>query len=242
MSSLRMIDDTPRTGAPATSVAARPRLIAVLSAIFNCFALNGLVVLACLPVVTIPASLRAGMIALDRWRGADDDRVARVFGDALIATRWRTVTAATGVPIAGALLAGLETQYFAAARGPADAICLGLGICALLICLASVGYAIVLSARYPEMGPVAVWSASVSLAVRHAVGASALLIAELGLLGALLARDPALTVVCVPLGLLALVRTTAGRPIDRAARLAAGAPNEPRPAARNLDSGEMAGR
>ena len=234
MSSLRLIDDTQRAGARATPAGSRPRLLAVLSAIFNCFALNGLVLLACLPIVTIPASLRAGMVALERWRDADDDRVARVFCDALLATRWRAVTAAIGAPIAAALLAGLEVQYFAGARTVADGMCLGLGACALLICLPSVGYAIVLVARYREMRPLAVWSASVSLAVGHACGATALLISEIGLLGALLARDPALTVVCVPLGLLALVRATAGGPIARAVA-AAPTVSEPPAGTRNHD-------
>jgi hypothetical protein len=225
MSSLRMLEDALRAGAPAP--AGRPRLIALLSVVFNCFALNGLVVLACLPIVTVPAALRAGLIALDRWREADDDRVARVFGDALVVTRWRAVTAAIGAPLAAALLAGLEVQYFAGARTPADAICLGLGAGALLICTASVGYAIVLSARHPQLPALAVWSAAASLAVRRAFGPSALLVAEIGLLGAVLARDPALTVVCVPLALLALVRATAGSAVDQAVAMSSDGPPPP---------------
>ena len=209
--------DHPRaTVATAASGRAPARVTGVLTTIFNCFALNAALVLACLPVVTIPVALRAAVVTLDRWRADGEDRVVVEFMLTLRASRLRSTTASVGIPIVAALLALGEIRFFASAHTAAKWPGVALSADGLLLSLASAGYAVVLAARCSGLPPTTIWWASASLTVRNLIGASPLLVAEIAVVAVVLLRDPALVVVCVPLGLVALIRHTAGRPVETA--------------------------
>jgi hypothetical protein len=93
-------------------------VLAVLAAIFNVMALNGVLVIACLPILTAPAALRAAMVATDGWRSEGDDRVVRQFIASLRAGRfWRT-TLTVGAPLVAATLAAEGVIYFSRAADP----------------------------------------------------------------------------------------------------------------------------
>ena len=208
----------PVRSAPATTAGGRVplRVTGVLTTVFNCFALNAALVIACLPVVTIPVALRAAVVTLDRWRADGEDRVVREFILTLRASRVRSMTAAIGVPIMGALLGLGEIRFFLSAHTAARWPCVALSADGLMLSLASVGYALVLDARRSDLAPSTIWWASVSLTVRNLIGASPLLVTEIAVFALILLRDASLVVVCVPLGLVALIRHTAGRPVDAA--------------------------
>ena len=77
----------PAREAPRAPNAARLQVMAVLSAIFNCLALNLALLVACLPIVTVPVAFQAGIVALDRWRNEGEDRLVREFVAALARLR-----------------------------------------------------------------------------------------------------------------------------------------------------------
>lgn len=192
------------------------RVTAVLTVVFNVMALNGALVIACLPIITAPAALQSAMVAIDAWRSGGDDRVVRRFLFALRTRRfWRT-TLTVGVPLVAAALAVEEVIYFSRAATAGNAVGIGLGVAGLLLALASAGYVLVLGARQPGLPPTDVWFVAVSLVARNLLVASPLLASELvaGLL--VLTRDPSLAVIGIPVGLLALVHRTALRGIERA--------------------------
>jgi hypothetical protein len=195
------------------------RVTAVLSAIFNVMALNGVLVIACLPIVTVPAALRAAMVALERWRGEGEDRVVRQFILALRARGFWRRTLTVGVPLIAAALAAEELIYFSRAANAGNAVGIGLGFAGLLLALSGAGYVLVLGARQPDLSPTDTWFVAVSLVARNPLVASPLLAGELvaGLL--VLTRDPSLAVVGIPVGLLALVRHTALAPVERVCEL-----------------------
>jgi hypothetical protein len=189
------------------------RVMTVLTTIFNVMALNGVLVIACLPIVTIPAALRAAMVALDGWRSEGDDRVVRSFVLALRSGRFRHTTLVLGVPLVAAVLAAEEVIYFSRAANAGNAVGIGLGITGLLLALSSIGYLLVLEARQPDLPVTDLWFLAVALVARNLLVASPLLAGELvaGLL--VLTRDPSLAVIGIPVLLLLLVQRTALRPV-----------------------------
>jgi hypothetical protein len=87
------------------SVAAQPGLItgffgtkimAALTTLFNFLALNLALLIASLPIVTLPAAVSAATVALDRWRGKGEDSVIREFISALRARPFLRTTATVG--------------------------------------------------------------------------------------------------------------------------------------------------
>ena len=197
------------------------RVMAVLTAIFNAMALNGVLVIACLPIITAPAALQSAMVAIDGWRSGGDDRVVRQFIFAMRSGRfWRT-TLTVGVPLLAAALAVEEVHFFSRAATAGNAVGLGLGFAGLLLALASTGYVLVLGARQPDLPPTDLWFLAVALVARNLLVASPLLAGEFVGASLLLLRDPSLVVIAVPVGLLALVGSTASRGIERARDLIA---------------------
>jgi hypothetical protein len=185
------------------------QVMAVLTTIFNVMALNGVLVIASLPLITAPAALQSAMAALDTWRERDDDRVVRHFIAALRGLRfWRT-TVTVGGPLVAAALAVEEVIYFSRAANAGNGIGIGLGIAGLLLALASVGYLLLLGVRQPGLSVTDAWFVAVCLVARNLLVASPLLAGELVLGTLVLLRDPSLAVIGVPLGVLALVRVTA---------------------------------
>jgi hypothetical protein len=206
----------------ATAADASPRqlqVIAVLTRIFNVMALNGVLVIACLPIITAPMALQAATVALERWRNDGDDRVVRQFIFALRTRRfWRT-TVTVGVPLLAAALGGTEVLFFSRAANAGNAVGIGLGFTGLLLALSSSGYVLVLGARQPDLPSTDVWFLTVALVARNLLVASPLLAGESIVGSLLLLRDPALVVLGIPLGVLALIARTAGHGIEHAGDL-----------------------
>jgi hypothetical protein len=200
--------------------------MAVLTAIFNCLALNLALLVACLPIVTVPAAFRAGIVALDRWRNDGEDRVVREFVAALRSRPLLHTTLSAGIPFATAAVALEEVHFFSRGGTAVNWLCLGLGVDALLLSLASLGYVLVLGARRPDLAATDLWYLSVTLAVRNLLWASPLLVAEFAAVALLLLADPALALIGLPLALLSLIRLTADPGIRRAERRARGEVSE----------------
>jgi hypothetical protein len=204
---------------PRESVAAPPlprtSVTAALNLVFNFMALTAVVLLGCLPLVTAPMALQAGMVALDRWCGDGEDRVVKQFLTVLRSRAFARTTLAVGVPMVAAVVAVAEIEFFAARGAVGGALCLGLGVAGLMLALAGLGYVLLLGVRRPDLSASDLWYLSVALTARNLLGASPLLVAELLGSAVLLVRDPALTVIGLPLALLALVRVTADRGVCR---------------------------
>lgn len=216
----------PSREAPRAPSAARLQVMAVLTAIFNWLALNLALLVACLPIVTVPAAFQAGIVALDRWRNEGEDRVVREFVAALRSRPLLDTTLSAGLPFVTAAVALEEVHFFSRGGTVVDWLCLGLGVDALLLSLASLGYVLVLGARRPDLSAADLWYLSVSLAVRNLLWASPLLVAEFAAFALLLLADPALALIGLPLALLSLVRLAADPGIRRADRQARGEVSE----------------
>ena len=67
-------------------VSLKGKVVGALTACFNFLVLNLVLLLACLPVVTVPVALQAATVALERWRVSGEDQVVRGF---LVALRSR---------------------------------------------------------------------------------------------------------------------------------------------------------
>jgi hypothetical protein len=188
------------------------RLMAGLTTTFNVLALNLVLLLVSLPVITAPAAIEAASVALDRWRRDGEDRVVREFLIALRAGSPVRVTVVLGVPLAVIGLGLAEALHFARASAPTDRVSLGICLAALLIALTATGYVIELaSARSPvETGSaVDTWSLAVRLAVRNLAVTGPLFLAEVAATTALTMIDPGLLLLGLPVVLLYLTKRTA---------------------------------
>jgi hypothetical protein len=191
------------------------RVMAVLTAIFNVMSLNAVLVITCLPLITAPAALQSAAFALERWRSDGDDRVVRQFITALRSLPFRHTTASVGVPMVAAVVAVEEMLFFSRGAATTGALGLGLGFCGLVVALAGCGYALLLGVRDPELSATDTWYLAIVLVMRNLLRATPLLAMEGGAAVLIALRDPSLTVIGLPLGLLALVRVTAAPAVDR---------------------------
>jgi hypothetical protein len=187
----------------------RPGVMAALGSLFNFLALNLVLLLAALPVITLPAAVSAASVALDRWRAGGEERVVREFWIALRTRPPLRTTVALGVPFAAVGLGLAEVRYFARGTSVAAHASLGLGMGALLITLTALGYLFLLEARRPELAPAELWSLCARLAVRNILVTGPLFLAELLGAGLLAVIDTPLLLLGLPAGLLALMRLTA---------------------------------
>jgi hypothetical protein len=185
------------------------RFMAALTTIFNVLALNAVLIVAALPVVTLPAALNAATVALDRWRRDGEDRVVREFVLALRRTRWLRTTALLGVPLVAVVLGLLEARHFARLAAPADRIALGSTLAALLLILTALGYLLLLSARDDARPPADLWSLAARLAIRNLLVTGPLFLLEFAAAAALTALDPAVLFVGAPVVLLRVLSRTA---------------------------------
>jgi len=135
------------------------RLMAALATMFNFLALNLALLIASLPVITLPVAVNAATVALDRWRLEGEDSVVREFIIALRSGSPRRVTTGVGVPLAAAAIGVAEVHHFIRGGTMADRVLLGLGFGALLITLTAIGYVVLLTARGPALSPAELWSA-----------------------------------------------------------------------------------
>jgi hypothetical protein len=185
------------------------RMMASLGTLFNFLALNLVLLIASLPVITLPAAVNAATVALDRWRRDGEDSVVREFAIALRSRPPLRTTLLIGMPLAAVLTGVAEVHHFARGTHLADRAYLGLGLGALLITLMAIGYVFLLTAREPGWRPAELWSLSAGLAIRNLLVTGPLFLAEMAGATAITLIDPALLILGLPLGLLQLMRLTA---------------------------------
>lgn len=187
----------------------RPGVMAALATLFNFLALNLVLLIAALPVITLPVAVNAASVALDRWRADGEERVLREFWAALRSRPPLRTTVALGVPFAAVGLGLAELHYFSRGSAVSAHAGFGLGLAALLITLTGLGYLFVLQARYPHLAPAELWSLSARLAVRNILVTGPLFLAELLGAGLLTLIDAPLLLLGLPVALLGLMRLTA---------------------------------
>jgi hypothetical protein len=212
--------DGPVTGqaaGPVVSIFGTP-IMAALATLFNFLALNLALLIASLPIVTLPAAVNAATVALDRWRGEGEDRVIREFISALRSRPFLPATAAAGVPLAAVAVGLAEAHHFAGGASLPDRAGLGFVAAALLLTLTALGYVFLLAARDPAVSAVDLWSLSARLAIRNLLVTGPLFLAEIAVVTAGTLIDPALLLLGLPLLLLQLMRLTAQFGLRRAER------------------------
>ena len=185
------------------------RIAAALGTMFNVLALNLILLIAALPVVTIPAALGAASVALDRWRGKGEDRVVSEFVGALRSGRAARDTVVLGAPLAAIILGLAEAHHFARGAGVADRAGLGFVLGALFITLSGFAYVLHFSASEPGLQPADLWSMSARLAVRNLLVTGPLSVAEIAAAAAAAVIDPGLLLLGLPLLLLHMMKLTA---------------------------------
>jgi hypothetical protein len=194
------------------------RIMAALGTLFNILALNLVLVIASVPVITLPAAVGAASVALDQWRRDGEDRVVRSFVIALRSRPPLRTTAATGVPLAAAALGLVEIRHFAREATLPGRVGLGLGFGALLVTLAAFGYVLQLAADEPDLPPVELWSLSARLAIRNLLVAGPLSVAAIAAAAVLTVTDPGLLLLGVPVFLVYALKLAARPGLRRAAR------------------------
>jgi hypothetical protein len=193
-------------------------VVGALIACFDFLALNIVLLVACLPVVTVPVALQAATVALERWRVSGEDRVVREFLRALRSLPALRTTVKVGTPLAVAAVAAEEVHFFSRGGSPGDWVSLGFGAAALLVALASIGYVLLLGARQPLMAPSDVWNLSVCLTMRNLLTTGPLFVGEFVTAAFLLLLDPALALIGLPILLLQCLRLTAQLGLRKAER------------------------
>jgi hypothetical protein len=193
------------------------QLMAALTALFNALALNLVMILASLPLITAPTAVSAASAALDRWARDGEDRVVRQFL-AEFRARWSTrVIVGVGGPLGAVVLGGVEVRHFAREATLTGRAGLCLAGAALFITLATLGYVFQLSADEPGLRPVDLWSAAVRVALRNLPVAGVLSAVPAAGLTLLAARDPAVLLFGLPLFLLHALKLVARPGLRRAA-------------------------
>jgi hypothetical protein len=194
------------------------RVMAALATLFNVLALNLALLIASLPIVTLPAAVNAATVALDRWRDDGEDSVVREFIAALRSRPFPRTTAVLGVPLAAVAVGIAEVHHFARGASLTDRAGLGFVAAALLITATALGYVFLLSARDPATPAADLWTLSARLAIRNLLVTGPLFLAEIALVAVPAVVDPALLLLGLPLVLLQLMRLTAQFGLSRAER------------------------
>jgi hypothetical protein len=194
------------------------RVMAALATLFNVLALNLALLIASLPIVTLPAAVNAATVALDRWRDDGEDSVVREFIAALRSRPFPRTTAVLGVPLAAVAVGIAEVHHFARGASLTDRAGLGFVAAALLITATALGYVFLLSARDPGTPAADLWTLSARLAIRNLFVTGPLFLAEIALVAVPAVVDPALLLLGLPLLLLQLMRLTAQFGLRRAER------------------------
>jgi hypothetical protein len=232
----------PNRPAPAAGLSGLlgTQIAAALATMFNFLVLNLVLLIASLPVITLPAAVNAAGVALDRWRGEGEDRVVREFLIALRSGAPLQTTVVVGVPLAVAAAGVAEVRHFARGGGLAGRASLAghggladhaglaghgglaghaglvLSLSALLIILTALGYVFLLAARDTRLSAAESWSLCARLAIRNLPVAGPLMLAEIAGAAVLTAADPALLLLGIPLFALDLMRLTARPGLRRA--------------------------
>ena len=196
-------------------VVVRRGIMTALHGCFNFLALNLAMLVASLPLVTVPLVINAATVALNRWRDEGEDRVVREFVSALRSSPQLRTTLAVGAPLAVACVALEEVHYFVLGGDPVGWICLGFGVSALLIALTSIGYVVLIESRHGALSVSDLWSVSVRLALQNFFVTGPLFVAEFVAAVLLGLADPALVLIGLPLAFVFLVRLTANYGVHR---------------------------
>jgi hypothetical protein len=192
-------------------------IMVALAAIFNFLALNLVLLIASLPVITLPVAINAATVALHRWRDEGEDRVVAEFVGALRSRPPLRTTILVGVPLAAAVVGVAEVHHFIRGDSLTDRVSLGFGFGALLITLMAMGYVFLLAAREPGWSPAELWSLCAGLAIRNLLVTGPLFLIEIAGAAAVTLIDPALLLLGFPLLALQLMRLTAQFGLRRAA-------------------------
>jgi hypothetical protein len=184
-------------------------IMAALAATFNFLTLNLVLLIASLPVITLPMAVNAATVALHRWRDEGEDSVVAEFVAALRSRPPLRTTVLVGVPLAAAAVGVAEVHHFIRGGSLTDRVYLGLGFGALLITLMAMGYVLLLTAREPAWAPADLWTVCAGLAIRNFLVTGPLFLIEIAGATALTMIDPALLLLGVPLLLLQLMKLTA---------------------------------
>jgi len=185
------------------------RMMAALATMFNFLVLNLALLIASLPLFTLPAAINAATVALHRWRVEGEDSVVREFLTALRTRPPPRTTLLVGVPLAAVVTGVAEVHHFSRGTSLTDRVYLSLGVGALLITLMAIGYLFLLTAREPSWSPADLWSLCAALAIRNLLVTGPLFLIEIGGATAVTVIDPALLLLGVPLLLLQLMKLTA---------------------------------
>jgi hypothetical protein len=112
---------------------------AALAAVFNVLALNVILVVASLAVVTVPLAISAAFEAVYRWRTLGEDQV---LGNFMLALRRRPIAKSllVGPAILAAVLGGTESAYFTHYSGFIALVCVFIGITTSAIAVSVVAY------------------------------------------------------------------------------------------------------
>jgi hypothetical protein len=181
-----------------------------LGSVFNFLALNIVVLILSLPLLSMPLALVAATTALDRWRTDGEDRVVREFFAVARSRPPLQTMAVAGAPLVVACTGAEEAHYFAHGGGPVDWVCLGFGFTAAFLAVTALGYVLLLTARHPTVPASELWSVSTRLAIRNVFATGPLFVVEIVGATLLALLDPPLLLIGLPLALLALMRVTAG--------------------------------
>lgn len=193
------------------------RLIAVLTALFNVLALSLVMIAASLPVITAPVAATAAFATLDRWGRDGEDRVVRQFVIEFRA-RWSVrTTIGAGAPMVAAVLGLVEVRHFAPDPTLAGRVGLGLGVGALFVTLAALGYVLALVVDEPGLSLVDLWSAAARLAVRNLLVAGVVSAVPVAALVVFAAGDSTVLILGLPVFVLNTLRLVARRGLRRAA-------------------------
>jgi len=182
---------------------------AALATIFNFLALNLVLLIASVPVITLPVAVNAATVALHRWRDEGEDSVVAEFVAALRSRPPLRTTILVGVPLVAAAVGVAEVRHFSRGDSVTDRVYLGLGLGALLITLMAMGYVFLLTARGPTWSPAELWTLCAGLAIRNLLVTGPLFLIEIAGATAISLFDPALLLLGVPLLLLQLMKRTA---------------------------------
>jgi Protein of unknown function, DUF624 len=185
------------------------RVFAWLTTLFNALALNLVMIVASLPLITAPAAISAASAVLDQWRREGQDQVVRQFIAEFRARLSARVTLGAGVPLAAVVLGLAEVRFFARDASVAGRLELGFGAAALLVTLAALGYVFQLTADQPGLSPVDLWSRAALLAVRNLLVAGPLTAVPCAGLVILAVRDPFVLLLGLPVFLLHALKLVA---------------------------------
>lgn len=188
-------------GKDRTAARAHPGSVsAALAAVFNVLALNVVLVVVSLAVVTVPLAISAAFEAVYRWRTLDEDRVLRSF---MLALRRRPVAKSliAGPAVLAGILGGAESVYFIRYSGFIALVCVFIGIVTSAIAVSVLAYLCLFLAT-TDAGHRELWRAAFVATGRTVVLTTPVFALTTG--GAVVAglAAPALAVVAVPVLLL----------------------------------------